>query len=120
MRPRRASVNNLSSNPADHRLAFRELGLSIGLHAVDRLGDLIEEQPDLFLKQERLQSAVGSLMQYMPLCEAIEVFWLEPRAQASDTWREHLDINTVMLVTSLAPDRYLSVNHGSWVDSRRL
>jgi hypothetical protein len=112
--------NSSLTLPADHRLAFRELGLSIGLHAVDRLGDLIRERPDLFPRQERLESAVGSLMQYMPLCEAIEVFWLEPRAQASETWREHLDINTVMLATSLAPDRYLGVNHGSSVDSRRL
>ena len=33
--------------PADYRLPFRELGLSIGLHAVERIERLIEDKPDV-------------------------------------------------------------------------
>ena len=37
--------------PADYRLAFRELGLSIGLRAVEKLRELIEQNPGLFSKK---------------------------------------------------------------------
>jgi hypothetical protein len=36
----------------------------------------------------------------------IEIFWLESCNQKSDTWLEHLDINRVMLATSLVPDGF--------------
>jgi hypothetical protein len=39
----------------------------------------------------------------------IEGFWLEGRNRESETWREHRDINMVMLATSLAPDGFLSI-----------
>ena len=37
--------------PADYRLAFRELGLSIGLSAVENLRKWIEENPDLLARK---------------------------------------------------------------------
>ena len=46
--------------PADHRLAFREFGLSIGLHAVGRLKELLEEHPGPFGDAKRLHSKDGS------------------------------------------------------------
>ena len=48
-----------------------------------------------------------ALMRYKPLIETIENFWLEDSARKANTWREHLDINMVMLATSLAPDGFL-------------
>jgi hypothetical protein len=94
---------------ADYRLAFRELGLSIGLHAIEKLRGLIKQVPhDLDLKQ-RLHSRAESLMQYTSLSNDIETFWLEPANRQASSWTEHCDINMVMLATSLAPDGYLTL-----------
>jgi hypothetical protein len=88
--------------PAERRLAFRELGLSIGLHAVQRL-------TKSGFDAGRLSSWIDELARYQPLAEHIERFWLEPASRESRTWREHRDINDVMLATSLAPEGYLGV-----------
>lgn len=48
-------------------------------------------------------------MGYQPLAGDIEAFWLDPVNQLAETWKEHLDNNTVMLATSLAPDGFLLV-----------
>ena len=95
--------------PADDRLAFRELGLSIGLRAVERLRGLIEENQGLFDKKLRLHSRIESLMRYTSFSEVIEMFWLENANREAESWREHRDINMVMLATSLAPDGYLTL-----------
>jgi hypothetical protein len=94
---------------ADYRLAFRELGLSIGLHAVERLRGLIEENPGMFDKKVPLHTKIEKLMRYTPLSEVIESFWLEEANQKSESWTAHQDINMVMLATSLAPDGYLAL-----------
>ena len=95
--------------PADYRLAFRELGLSIGLRAFERLQGLVEENPGLFDKKLPLHSRIESLMQYKSFSEAIEMFWLENANREANSWIEHRDINMVMLATSLAPDGYLTL-----------
>jgi hypothetical protein len=94
---------------ADYRLAFRELGLSIGLHAIERLRGLIEENPGMFDKKVPLHPKIERLMRYTPLSEVIESFWLEEANQKSGSWTAHQDINMVMLATSLAPDGYLAL-----------
>jgi hypothetical protein len=91
--------------PAGHRLAFRELGLSIGLHVLVRLRDLFERHPGAFALTERRQLA--KLTEFGHLSDLIERFWLQTTHQQVETWLSHLDINSVMLVTSLAPDGYL-------------
>lgn len=85
--------------PAE-RLAFRELGLSIGLHALD--GGLA--RGNLHLRAQRL---VEELRAYQPLRETIEACWLDPRNRATPMWRAHEDINSVMLATSLLPNGFL-------------
>jgi hypothetical protein len=90
--------------PADFRLAFRELGLAIGLRAVERLRDLIEENPALFRAQSPLHSRLEA---YIPLAERIETFWLARSNRAASSWLDHREINMVMLTTSLGPDGYL-------------
>ena len=75
---------------ASHRLAFRELGLAIGLHAVD----LLEGEPT-------------ELRRYQPLGADIEAFWRDPVHRREATWSEHRDINEVMLATSLVPEGWL-------------
>ncbi len=95
--------------PADHRLAFREFGLSIGLQAVERLKGLLEQYPGVFKKYRSAQSHLESLMQYVPLSEAINAFWLERENRESRSWMAHRTINMVMLVTGMAPDGYISL-----------
>ena len=95
--------------PADYRLAFRELGLSIGLRAVEKLHALINQNDAHVHKTPALYSRVESLMRYLQLRDEIEVFWLKRTNREVDTWKEHLDINMVMLATSLAPDGYLKL-----------
>lgn len=101
------------SNPfelsADYRLAFRELGLSIGLHAIGKLLRLINQTPGDFKIKHLLHERTGSLMNYISLSEMIEAYWLEPVNRKADSWTAHRDINMVMLATSLAPDGYLSL-----------
>jgi len=93
--------------PAGYRLAFRELGLSIGLQAVERLKGLIIEHAGLFERATPLLSRLERLSRYAPLREEIEKFWLNRTNRKADTWTDHRDINMVMLATSLAPDGYL-------------
>ena len=95
--------------PADYRLAFRELGLSIGLSAVENLRKGIEENPGLLSRNSSLQRWIEELMGYMPLRETIENFWIDGKNRQASTWIEHREINMVMLATSLAPGRFLTI-----------
>jgi len=95
--------------PAEYRLAFRELGLSIGLSAVQNLLKGIEENPNIFNRRNFLLPLVDDLMGYLQLGEAIEQFWKDRKNRESNTWIEHREINMVMLATSLAPDRFLTI-----------
>jgi hypothetical protein len=94
------------SYPAEYRLAFRELGLSIGLRAIDRIRDIVQSNRDLFVNSAKKES--DSLRRYTALGEAIEDFWRQPGSQQVSSWREHQDINIVMLATSLLPDQFLT------------
>jgi hypothetical protein len=96
-------------SPAGYRLAFRELGLSIGLHAVSSLAAEIEKNPGLFHPGDQLSRIVGTLGGYLPVADTIEQFWLDGRNQEEATWKEHREINMVMLATSLAPGGFLEI-----------
>lgn len=86
--------------PVDYRLGFRELGLSIGLHAIERLQASAPQEADV-------AGQVESLARYLPLADQIETFWRQPENRAASSWTAHRDINEVMLATSLAPDGFL-------------
>jgi hypothetical protein len=97
-----------SEAPPSRRLAFRELGLVIGLSAVGLLREEMESD------RSRLVGAGGrtrieGLAKYAPLGSAILSFWLDPRQRLPRTWSEHRDINEVMLATSLCPDGFLAL-----------
>ena len=95
---------------ARYRLAFRELGLSIGLKGVARLAGLFEEYPDLQGGElmSWLQPRLEAMLWFRNLSEKIERFWIEEMKKGSEHWRSHGDINMVMLATSLAPGQFLS------------
>jgi len=86
--------------PAEVRLAFRELGLAFGLHAVERAS----AQPVLARRGGR---PLARLARQLPLARRIDRFWGDPKHRAGSAWLEHREINGVMLATSLAPDGYL-------------
>jgi hypothetical protein len=69
------------------RLAFRELGLVIGLRAWEGRDPFVRHQP---------------------LAERIESAWLDPVAQRTPGWEGHLDINQVMLAAALVPEACLA------------
>ena len=86
--------------PAESRLAFRELGLAIGLHALARVDALGAADAGA-------RAASAPLLHHLRLAEQIDAFWSDSAHRASGTWRAHRDINAVMLATSLAPDGFL-------------
>jgi hypothetical protein len=90
----------LLRRPVEHRLAFRELGLVIGIHGLPRISRLVERNQVLATVSKRLQ-------QYESLAQQIEAFWSDPTPRLSKTWIDHHDINMVMLATSLAPVGFL-------------
>ena len=100
--------NNQLNLPAGYRLAFRELGLSIGLHAIGRMQKTIEQHVENFTKADQLNITLNKLSRFYPINEIIESFWLQPEHRSVGSWLEHADINNVMLATSIAPDGYLN------------
>jgi hypothetical protein len=96
---------------AEYRLAFRELGLAIGLHAAQRMWEAAASRRAATSPALRAQLEV--LMRYVPLGEEIESFWRDPAHRRASTWSEHRDINEVMLATRLVPDGFLVLAHPS-------
>ena len=104
-----ASIGEISYE-ADSRLPFRELGLSIGLHSIEKLKEMDKEEwgdDDFRLEVE---GALTGLSRYFKIAKNIEDFWMEERNQSSITWTEHIDINSVMLAVSLVPDGCLNIS----------
>ena len=84
--------------PASHRLAFRELGLAIGLAALDS-----ERWPDT----PAVRAGLARLQRYVPLRADIEQFWGQDGNRRQQSWIDHADINDVMLATAFDPDGFL-------------
>ncbi len=84
----------------DTRLAFRELGLAIGLHAIERI-----RQSPMF--SEGVNEALEVLSRNQRLSSRIDSFWSLPEHRHGRSWTAHRDINDVMLATSLMPGGYL-------------
>jgi len=94
-------------SPAAHRLAFRELGLAIGLEAAQRLSTDAEHGRVELSGSARAE--LTTLLGYAPLGDEIEAFWRRGDNRRAAGWTEHRDINEVMLATRLAPDGFLVV-----------
>jgi hypothetical protein len=95
--------------PAALRLAFRELGLSIGFRAVEKLEEYIINRRGPLKADPSLGTRIERFAAYGTLRERIESFWLDRRNRAVQSWTEHREINMVMLATSLAPDGYFTL-----------
>ena len=95
--------------PAEYRLAFRELGLAIGLASIKKMRAAITRRPANFTNIDQLNSSLKNLGSYYPVYGLIRDFWLKPEHRSVDSWLEHADINNVMLATCLAPDSFLTI-----------
>jgi hypothetical protein len=87
---------------AEGRLAFRELGLAIGLQALSALRAL---PPGAFAPSAR--TPLRECAPHVPRATEIIRFWLLPEHHRAGSWIEHRDINDVMLATALLPDGFL-------------
>jgi hypothetical protein len=90
--------------PAATRLAFRELGLAIGLQAAERIRKALDEGQEGSRARPDVRKTIDAVVRHAPLRTEIERFWLDPAHRRAPSWTEHRDINEVMLATSLVPD----------------
>ncbi len=103
-------LNPLNAPPAQ-RLAFRELGLAIGLKAAPLMNRLIRHR-DAALP-EAVTASWSLLSANIAIAKRMESFWMEAANRSGAHWRDHEDINSVMLATSLLPDQFLSLEAGA-------
>ena len=75
--------------PAINRLAFRELGLSIGLHALDIIKSILNDNQDKFKYQKNIKECLNKLSQFRNLADEIEAYWLDSKHTSTRTWKEH-------------------------------
>jgi hypothetical protein len=97
------------SRPASHRLAFRELGLAIGLRALPMIADAMKKVRSGFGSRPALRWNVDLLLPYESFSEKIVGFWMPHAQRQAASWQAHQNINDVMLATALMPDMFLSV-----------
>jgi hypothetical protein len=96
--------------PADHRLAFRELGLAIGIHAAERASVHLRPEATAPTAPDHLDGEWRqAVRQHGGLAAEIQAFWARPESRRAATWTEHEDISAVMLATALVPDGYLEL-----------
>ena len=91
--------------PTTQRLAFRELGLAIGLSAVEAMARPEARRP---ARTDRSASLVRTLSHVLPLRAKLVAFWREADHD-EPSWKDHGDINEVMLATALAPEGFLEL-----------
>jgi hypothetical protein len=96
------------AQPASRRLAFRELGLAIGLRALATMQDGFGGGHG-WSASRRTKALLGQLAPHLPLGASIESFWLDPAHRQAGTWADHRDINEVMLATALLPAGFVMV-----------
>jgi hypothetical protein len=87
--------------PPASRLAFRELGLALGLHGLEVV-EKAARGPG-FPASADLSALLGRLQPHVALAAEIESQWLRPENRHLRAWDEHRDINDVMLASTLLP-----------------
>ena len=100
------------NRPASHRLAFRELGLAIGLRASPIIADAIAKERNTFVSRPALRRSVDLLLPYQSLSQAISSAsgcrTPSIRMRVGKTTKISDD---VMLATALIPDMFLLVGN---------
>jgi len=94
--------SGLFEHPAAYRLAFRELGLAIGLEGIWFADSSIKK----VTADERILNILTELRGF-----GIEIrnYWMDTTHQQTRSWQAHRDINEVMLATSLMPEGFFGL-----------
>ncbi|MGB9936394.1 MAG: hypothetical protein ACPK7O_01610 [Methanobacterium sp.] len=100
-----ASSNNIKL-PIEYRLAFRELGLSIGLKGIKYIEKWFDEYSYI---DSQLEQIIAYFEPYLDIGNTIDEFWMNPENQRAKSWIDHKEINMVMLATSLAPKEFITI-----------
>jgi hypothetical protein len=95
--------------PVEYRLAFRELGLAIGLRAVPIIAKAGKKEGKVFGSRPCLLHLIDLLLPYQRLTDDIIGLWLPYAEDPDASWTAHQDINEVMLAAAIAPRMFLSV-----------
>jgi hypothetical protein len=95
--------------PASRRLAFRELGLAIGLSGVPVMGAEAANGDAPTSGDAELEELLAATTGYCPLGSDIREFWRDPAERRNPAWSEHRNINEVMLATCLLPSGFLRI-----------
>jgi len=98
--------------PAAQRLAFRELGLSIGFNALPIIKDHISTFAASGSVIAEVETSLHALERAQTLAREIEDYWLQPAIFSTPNWQNHREINSVMLATSLLPEVVLTPETG--------
>ena len=93
--------------PASRRLAFRELGLAIGIRALEWIEQNLRAERNGFVVSASVNARLEALSEYRLLGSAIESFWRDPAQRRTTAWGEHRDINDVMFATCLVSEGVL-------------
>ena len=101
------AVSGELRRPVDYRLAFRELGLAIGLQSIEPMWQIVNDDSSHSSTSPELRAQLQALREYVPLRNDIESVWRNPEHHRSTAWSEHRDINEVMLATCLVPEGFL-------------
>jgi hypothetical protein len=84
--------------PVRTRLAFRELGLAVGLQTLPAMSAACGKAPGL---SSALEPPLEQLSVHAPLAKRIAAFWSTEEHRRDPLFAEHRDINEVMLATAL-------------------
>lgn len=98
----------LTTRSANHRLAFRELGLSIGLNKICECRRLVRHEHDL-------SAMLDPILEYTGIAAQIEAFWKSSSHRTGHAWDDHADINNVMLATSLLSNVHRRNDRTEWL-----
>ena len=73
------------------------------------LSGIIGKNSGIFGPKDPLHRKITELRNYIPLAEEIEKFWLDEENRRFGIWKEHQEINMVMLATSLDPAGFSTI-----------
>jgi hypothetical protein len=93
--------------PVAHRLAFRELGLAIGLAGIEIAQRCLDKSDAAGFRETG--PVLDALSARARRIGAISAFWRA--APRGPSWSDHEDINEVMLATSLLPGGFLLIRN---------
>lgn len=105
---RTMDADRMLERPVGSRLAFRELGLAIGLETVAPLASAVRAADDL-ARRDAILAGLDAVLAHRGLVARIEGCWADRSSRRTEVCDHRRDIDEVMLAASL-----LRVGAGRW------